>query len=74
MNVMRRLKSIASGRSSFSDPLSGDSSTKRAKVDQEEERKASGEPHLAESSILETHNVHRGGRSCCKYFQHFFNC
>ncbi|KAL9689271.1 hypothetical protein QQ045_033706 [Rhodiola kirilowii] len=55
MNVMRRLKSIASGRSSFSDPLSGDSSTKRAKVDQEEERKASGEPHLAESSILETH-------------------
>ncbi|KAK3038083.1 hypothetical protein RJ639_031637 [Escallonia herrerae] len=34
MNVMRRLKSIASGRSSVSDP-GGDSSIKRVKVEQE---------------------------------------
>ncbi|KAJ6840551.1 shaggy-related protein kinase alpha-like [Iris pallida] len=34
MHVMRRLKSIASGRSSTSDP-GGDSSTKRVKVDQD---------------------------------------
>uniref|UniRef100_A0A7N0T096 non-specific serine/threonine protein kinase n=2 Tax=Kalanchoe fedtschenkoi TaxID=63787 RepID=A0A7N0T096_KALFE len=52
MNVMRRLKSMASGRSSFSDPLSGDCSTKRAKVDQDEERKAGGELRLTESSDL----------------------
>ncbi|GMP61638.1 hypothetical protein CsSME_00024024 [Camellia sinensis var. sinensis] len=42
MNVMRRLKSIASGRSSVSDP-GGDSSTKRVKVDQVVDRKGTGE-------------------------------
>ncbi|KAG5565705.1 hypothetical protein RHGRI_001576 [Rhododendron griersonianum] len=42
MNVMRRLKSIASGRSSVSDP-GGDSSIKRMKVDKEVDRKVTGE-------------------------------
>jgi hypothetical protein len=42
MNVMRRLKSIASGRSSVSDP-GGDSSIKRMKVDQEVDLKVAGE-------------------------------
>ncbi|PSS26345.1 Shaggy-related protein kinase [Actinidia chinensis var. chinensis] len=42
MNVLRRLKSIASGRSSVSDP-GGDSSIKRVKVDQEVDRKVTGE-------------------------------
>ncbi|XVE73912.1 hypothetical protein DITRI_Ditri11bG0156700 [Diplodiscus trichospermus] len=37
MNVMRRLKSIASGRSSISSDPGRDTSTKRAKVDQESE-------------------------------------
>ncbi|XXG67201.1 hypothetical protein AAC387_Pa06g0603 [Persea americana] len=45
MHVMRRLKSIASGRSSISDP-GGDSGTKRVKVDQDAEGKIPGEPHL----------------------------
>ncbi|KAL3536865.1 hypothetical protein ACH5RR_000231 [Cinchona calisaya] len=42
MNVMRRLKSIASGRSSVSDP-SGDSSIKRVKVNQEVDWRAAVE-------------------------------
>ncbi|GFY92601.1 shaggy-like protein kinase 32 [Actinidia rufa] len=42
MNVMRRLKSIASGRSSVSDP-GGDSSIKRVKVEQDGDRKVTGE-------------------------------
>ncbi|KAI8572195.1 hypothetical protein RHMOL_Rhmol01G0178900 [Rhododendron molle] len=42
MNVMRRLKSIASGRSSVSDP-DGDSSIKRMKVDKEVDQKVTGE-------------------------------
>ncbi|XP_057496948.1 shaggy-related protein kinase epsilon-like [Actinidia eriantha] len=42
MNVMRRLKSIASGRSSVSDP-GGDSGIKRVKVDQEVDQKVTGE-------------------------------
>ncbi|KAK9273770.1 hypothetical protein L1049_018580 [Liquidambar formosana] len=56
MNVMRRLKSIASGRSSVSDP-GGDSSTKRVKVDQEAERKVFGELNTMEKSTrgLEHH-------------------
>ncbi|XP_034709185.1 shaggy-related protein kinase theta-like [Vitis riparia] len=55
MNVMRRLKSIASGRSSVSDP-GGDSSTKRAKVDQEAEQKVADESHSVEKSTsLEQH-------------------
>ncbi|KVH91167.1 Protein kinase, catalytic domain-containing protein, partial [Cynara cardunculus var. scolymus] len=43
MNVMRRLKSIASGRSSVSDP-GGDSSIKRVKVEQEVESHVIGGP------------------------------
>lgn len=55
MNVMRRLKSIASGRSSVSDP-GGDSSTKRAKVNQEAEQKVADESHSVEKSTsLEQH-------------------
>ncbi|KAK4483450.1 hypothetical protein RD792_010637 [Penstemon davidsonii] len=40
MNMMRRLKSIASGRTSVSDP-GGDTSTKRVKVEQEMDHRAS---------------------------------
>ncbi|KAJ4953413.1 hypothetical protein NE237_030245 [Protea cynaroides] len=52
MHVMRRLKSIASGRSSISDP-GGDSGTKRAKVDQEIERNVTGNSHSVEKSTTE---------------------
>ncbi|XWS46022.1 hypothetical protein CRYUN_Cryun14cG0029200 [Craigia yunnanensis] len=57
MNVMRRLKSIASGRSSISSDPEGDTSTKRAKVDQETECNVHGESHLVERSTtgLEQH-------------------
>ncbi|KAK8615036.1 hypothetical protein V6N13_068822 [Hibiscus sabdariffa] len=48
MNVMRRLKSIASGRSSISSDPGGDTNSKRAKVDQE-----SGTDHN-ESSLVES--------------------
>ncbi|XP_022770363.1 shaggy-related protein kinase theta isoform X2 [Durio zibethinus] len=48
MNVMRRLKSIASGRSSISSDPGRDPGTKRAKVDQESECKVSGESNLLE--------------------------
>uniref|UniRef100_A0A6N2L8L8 Protein kinase domain-containing protein n=1 Tax=Salix viminalis TaxID=40686 RepID=A0A6N2L8L8_SALVM len=52
MNVMRRLKSIASGRTSISSSDSGgDAGTKRAKVDQEIERKVDGESYLVERSV-----------------------
>lgn len=55
MHVMRRLKSIASGRSSISDP-GGDSGTKRVKVDQEE-RNVTGGSHSVEKTTkgLEQH-------------------
>ncbi|KAF5744352.1 Shaggy-like protein kinase 32 isoform 1 [Tripterygium wilfordii] len=49
MNVMRRLKSIASGRSSFSSDPGGDIGTKRAKVDPETEQKVNGELNAVES-------------------------
>ncbi|KAM7472160.1 hypothetical protein LguiA_010343 [Lonicera macranthoides] len=49
MNVMRRLKSIASGRSSVSDP-GGDSSIKRVKVEQEVDRNVTGESQSMEKS------------------------
>ncbi|KAJ4956989.1 hypothetical protein NE237_013772 [Protea cynaroides] len=52
MHVMRRLKSIASGRSSISDP-GGDSGTKRAKVDQEVEPNVTRDSHLMEKSTTE---------------------
>ncbi|XAR63103.1 Non-specific serine/threonine protein kinase [Bertholletia excelsa] len=42
MNVMRRLKSIASGRTSISEP-GGDSNMKKVKVDQELDRRTIGE-------------------------------
>ncbi|KAF5451541.1 hypothetical protein F2P56_026643 [Juglans regia] len=45
MNVMRRLKSFASGRTSISSDPGGDSSTKRAKFDQETERLDNEEPN-----------------------------
>ncbi|KAA8520593.1 hypothetical protein F0562_014849 [Nyssa sinensis] len=56
MNVMRRLKSIASGRSSVSDP-GGDSGIKRVKVDQEVDKKVAGESQSIEkcSTSLEQH-------------------
>ncbi|KAG6666773.1 shaggy-related protein kinase epsilon-like [Carya illinoinensis] len=63
MNVMRRLKSFASGRTSISSEPGGDSGTKRAKFDQQIERldneeanrvarRATGlEQHMASSSL-----------------------
>ncbi|XWS32230.1 hypothetical protein CRYUN_Cryun23aG0142500 [Craigia yunnanensis] len=50
MNVMRRLKSIASGRSSISSDPGRDNGTKRAKVDQESECKVPGKSNLFERS------------------------
>ncbi|KAJ6820235.1 shaggy-related protein kinase alpha-like [Iris pallida] len=52
MNMMRRLKSIASGRTSISDP-GGDSGTKRANVDQEV-GEVSTESHLVEDMAIDT--------------------
>ncbi|KAL6005612.1 Shaggy-related protein kinase theta [Asimina triloba] len=49
MHVMRRLKSIASGRSSVSDP--GGSGTKRVKVDQDVEGRVPKEPNFGEDTI-----------------------
>ncbi|KAK2983973.1 hypothetical protein RJ640_027298 [Escallonia rubra] len=56
MNVMRRLKSIASGRSSVSDP-GGDSSIKRVKVEQEVDWRVTGESQAEDkcSTSLEQH-------------------
>lgn len=51
MHVMRRLKSIASGRSSVSDP-GGVSGTKRVKVDQDAEEKAPGESDVSEGTSM----------------------
>ncbi|XP_077234581.1 shaggy-related protein kinase epsilon-like [Tasmannia lanceolata] len=51
MHVMRRLKSIASGRSSVSDP-GGGSGTKRVKVDEEVEGKVGTEPHLGGDTTM----------------------
>lgn len=50
MNVMRRLKSVASGRSSVSDP-GGDSSIKRVRVEQDEDRRISGEPEVEQQGL-----------------------
>ncbi|KAL3517111.1 hypothetical protein ACH5RR_024013 [Cinchona calisaya] len=47
MNMMRRLKSIASGRTSVSDP-SGDSSIKRVKIEQEVDWRAAVESESVE--------------------------
>ncbi|KAH7429600.1 hypothetical protein KP509_09G058100 [Ceratopteris richardii] len=47
---MRRLKSIASGRSSFSDNHPGDNSIKRAKFEQEELEKQRAEAGIGEAS------------------------
>ncbi|XP_057850984.1 shaggy-related protein kinase epsilon [Cryptomeria japonica] len=52
MHVMRRLKSIASGRSSISDP-GGDGGTKRAKFEQEDDVE-SFESSTAGASTIET--------------------
>ncbi|KAL1818553.1 hypothetical protein ACET3Z_013422 [Daucus carota] len=49
MNVMRRLKSIASGRTSTSDP-GGDSSIRRMKIEQDADHKVSDEPLSTEKS------------------------
>ncbi|XP_058104819.1 shaggy-related protein kinase alpha isoform X1 [Magnolia sinica] len=52
MHVMRRLKSIASGRSSVSDP-GGGSGTKRVKVDQDVEgRVPKEEPRVGEATTM----------------------
>ncbi|CAN1236873.1 Shaggy-related protein kinase theta [Linum grandiflorum] len=55
MNVMRRLKSIASGRTSMSSDPGGDSGTKRTKVDQEiSERNGNGmEQHRRASTSVD---------------------
>ncbi|KAL2233929.1 shaggy-related protein kinase alpha [Sesamum indicum] len=50
MNMMRRLKSIASGRSSVSDP-GGDSSIKRVKVEQEIDQKVDCEVDTGEKCV-----------------------
>lgn len=55
MHVMRRLKSIASGRSSVSDP-GGDNATKRVKVDQEGERSVNGDSHPVEKFTKDIEN------------------
>ncbi|KAF9668916.1 hypothetical protein SADUNF_Sadunf14G0053200 [Salix dunnii] len=55
MNVMRRLKSIASGRTSISSDPGGDAVTKRAKVDREMEQKIDGESYLVERSVTDQH-------------------
>ncbi|OWM64193.1 shaggy-related protein kinase theta isoform X2 [Punica granatum] len=57
MNMMRRIKSIASGRTSISSDPGGDSSTKRAKFDQEAESKVNGEAHFVDRGAtgLEQH-------------------
>lgn len=56
MNVMRRLKSIASGRTSVSDP-GGDSNLRRVKLEQDADHKVSGEPLSTEksSTLVEQH-------------------
>ncbi|NP_001312816.1 shaggy-related protein kinase epsilon-like [Nicotiana tabacum] len=51
MNVMRRLKSIASGRSSVSDP-GGDFSLKRVKVEQEVDHRVDGETQSEEQCTI----------------------
>ncbi|OIW04800.1 hypothetical protein TanjilG_11146 [Lupinus angustifolius] len=48
MNMMRRLKSIASGRTSISSDRGGDSSTIRAKFDEETEGKVNDETNIVE--------------------------
>ncbi|KAL3348924.1 hypothetical protein AABB24_022206 [Solanum stoloniferum] len=53
MNVMRRLKSIASGRSSVSDP-GGDSSIKRVKVEIEVDQRVVGETQMEERCTTTT--------------------
>lgn len=53
MNVMRRLKSIASGRSSVSDP-GGDSSIKRVKVEKEVDQRVVGETQMEERCTTTT--------------------
>uniref|UniRef100_A0A2P2M3Z1 Uncharacterized protein n=1 Tax=Rhizophora mucronata TaxID=61149 RepID=A0A2P2M3Z1_RHIMU len=57
MNVMRRLKSIASGRTSVSSDPGGDLGTKRAKFDLEIDRATDGESHIVErnSTSLQQH-------------------
>lgn len=54
---MRRLKSIASGRTSVSDP-GGDSNIKRVKVEQELDQSINGDSHLMDmSSVPVEHHV-----------------
>ncbi|WOL10592.1 shaggy-related protein kinase alpha isoform X2 [Canna indica] len=52
MHMMRRLKSIASGRQSTSDP-DGDVGTKRPKVDQDKGGEIFIEPHMDEDEYIE---------------------
>ncbi|XP_028769068.1 shaggy-related protein kinase theta isoform X1 [Neltuma alba] len=57
MNMMRRLKSIASGRTSISSDPGGDSNTKRAKFDQETDGRVNEEANPVErgSTHMEQH-------------------
>ncbi|KAK4381176.1 Shaggy-related protein kinase theta [Sesamum angolense] len=61
MNMMRRLKSIASGRSSVSDP-GGDSSIKRVKVEQEIDQRVVCEVETGEK-CLRVPEVHMEAKS-----------
>ncbi|XP_054784314.1 shaggy-related protein kinase theta isoform X2 [Prosopis cineraria] len=62
MNMMRRLKSIASGRTSISSDPGGDSNTKRAKFDQETEGRVNEETNPVErgSTHVEQHGCAPG--------------
>ncbi|KAL6128778.1 hypothetical protein ACLB2K_072133 [Fragaria x ananassa] len=53
MNMMRRLKSIASGRSSVSSDPGGDSSSKRSNFDQQTEKKVIGQSNGVERSATD---------------------
>ncbi|XP_047340849.1 shaggy-related protein kinase theta-like [Impatiens glandulifera] len=53
MNVMRRLKSIASGRTSVSDPA-GDPTTRKVKVDQDVEQRSLGTNYSEEETSSHT--------------------
>ncbi|CAH9096910.1 unnamed protein product [Cuscuta europaea] len=64
MNMMRRLKSIASGRSSVSDPV-GDSTIKRVKVDGMVFGEPESEQDASQGTSIVASNVKGCENSCC---------
>ncbi|KAM7508687.1 hypothetical protein LguiA_019140 [Lonicera macranthoides] len=62
MNVMRRIKSFTSARTSVSDP-SGDSTIKRPKVEQEDQRITAESPSLEKSITATEHNMETAASS-----------